>query len=111
MRRKRPVLFALSFVTALLALAPSAFATTYGGQGIYGPTNDKDITDTMFIIMGLILVIIVVYIFLQGWRATLIPLLAVPVSVMLHWPAVNTSHDGVTFPLAVDAEMFRNTPC
>src|SRR6202041_2680786 len=28
------------------------------------------------------LVIIVVYIFLQGWRATLIPLLAVPVSLI-----------------------------
>ena len=31
---------------------------------------------------ALILVIIVVYIFLQGWRATLIPLLAVPVSLI-----------------------------
>ncbi len=67
MRRKRPVLFALSFVTALLALAPSAFATTYGGQGIYGSTNDKDITLTMFIIMGLIVVIIVVFSLLQAW--------------------------------------------
>jgi len=32
--------------------------------------------------IALILVIIVVYIFLQGWRATLIPLLAVPVSLI-----------------------------
>ena len=31
---------------------------------------------------ALLLVIIVVYIFLQGWRATLIPLLAVPVSLV-----------------------------
>src|SRR5579863_6475877 len=31
---------------------------------------------------ALLLVIIVVYIFLQGWRATLIPLLAVPVSLI-----------------------------
>jgi hydrophobic/amphiphilic exporter-1 (mainly G- bacteria), HAE1 family len=31
---------------------------------------------------ALVLVIIVVYIFLQGWRATLIPLLAVPVSLV-----------------------------
>jgi uncharacterized membrane protein len=66
MRRKRPVLFALSFVTALLALAPSALATTHGGQGIYGSTNDKDITLTMFIIMGLIVVIIVVFSLLQA---------------------------------------------
>ncbi|MFZ0334591.1 MAG: multidrug efflux RND transporter permease subunit [Candidatus Acidiferrales bacterium] len=34
------------------------------------------------LIIALVLVIIVVYIFLQGWRATLIPLLAVPVSLV-----------------------------
>src|SRR6202521_520552 len=33
-------------------------------------------------VIAIILVIIVVYIFLQGWRATLIPLLAVPVSLV-----------------------------
>src|SRR5882724_4039361 len=32
--------------------------------------------------VALVLVIIVVYLFLQGWRATLIPLLAVPVSLV-----------------------------
>ncbi len=32
--------------------------------------------------IAIVLVIIVVYIFLQGWRATLIPLLAVPVSLV-----------------------------
>ena len=31
---------------------------------------------------ALALVVLVVYIFLQGWRATLIPLLAVPVSLI-----------------------------
>ncbi|HYK36714.1 efflux RND transporter permease subunit [Alloacidobacterium sp.] len=40
----------------------------------------KEIYHTLF--EALILVIIVVYIFLQGWRATLIPLLAVPVSLI-----------------------------
>jgi HAE1 family hydrophobic/amphiphilic exporter-1 len=40
----------------------------------------KEIVHTL--IEALILVIIVVYIFLQGWRATLIPLLAVPVSLI-----------------------------
>ena len=34
------------------------------------------------LVIALVLVILVVYIFLQGWRATLIPLLAVPVSLM-----------------------------
>ncbi len=40
----------------------------------------KEIVETLFI--ALALVIIVVFIFLQGWRATLIPLLAVPVSLV-----------------------------
>jgi HAE1 family hydrophobic/amphiphilic exporter-1 len=40
----------------------------------------KEIVETLLI--AIILVIIVVYIFLQGWRATLIPLLAVPVSLI-----------------------------
>ena len=40
----------------------------------------KDIVTTLFI--ALALVIAVVYIFLQGWRATLIPLAAVPVSLI-----------------------------
>ncbi len=39
-----------------------------------------DIYKTLF--EAMILVIIVVFIFLQGWRATLIPLLAVPVSLV-----------------------------
>ncbi len=40
----------------------------------------KEIVVTLLI--AIVLVIIVVYIFLQGWRATLIPLLAVPVSLI-----------------------------
>jgi len=40
----------------------------------------NEIVHTLF--EALILVIIVVFIFLQGWRATLIPLLAVPVSLI-----------------------------
>lgn len=40
----------------------------------------KEIEHTLF--EALLLVIIVVYVFLQGWRATLIPLLAVPVSLI-----------------------------
>jgi HAE1 family hydrophobic/amphiphilic exporter-1 len=40
----------------------------------------KEIVKTLLIALGL--VILVVYIFLQGWRATLIPLLAVPVSLV-----------------------------
>ena len=40
----------------------------------------KEIVKTLVIALGL--VILVVYLFLQGWRATLIPLLAVPVSLV-----------------------------
>src|SRR5215475_2627243 len=40
----------------------------------------KEITHTLF--EAVVLVIIVVFLFLQGWRATLIPLLAVPVSLV-----------------------------
>src|SRR6476659_1464470 len=40
----------------------------------------KEIEHTLFEAIGL--VIIVVFLFLQGWRATLIPLLAVPVSLV-----------------------------
>src|SRR5262245_31322274 len=40
----------------------------------------KEIVETLVIAIGL--VIAVVYLFLQGWRATLIPLLAVPVSLV-----------------------------
>ena len=40
----------------------------------------REIIQTLLI--AILLVIVVVYIFLQGWRATLIPLLAVPVSLV-----------------------------
>jgi HAE1 family hydrophobic/amphiphilic exporter-1 len=40
----------------------------------------REIVQTLLI--AIVLVIVVVYIFLQGWRATLIPLLAVPVSLI-----------------------------
>jgi HAE1 family hydrophobic/amphiphilic exporter-1 len=40
----------------------------------------KEIVLTLFIAM--LLVILVVYVFLQGWRATLIPIIAVPVSLL-----------------------------
>jgi HAE1 family hydrophobic/amphiphilic exporter-1 len=40
----------------------------------------KEIVITL--VIAILLVILVVYIFLQGWRATLIPLLAVPVSLV-----------------------------
>lgn len=67
MSRKRAVLFALSVVAAMLALAPSALATTHGGQGLWGPTDDKQITNVMFIIIGLFPVLIIVFSLIQGF--------------------------------------------
>ncbi len=40
----------------------------------------REIVETL--VIAIVLVIVVVYVFLQGWRATLIPLLAVPVSLI-----------------------------
>jgi len=57
----------LDYVTALDTTLPVT-------EGI------KEIEHTL--LEALVLVIVVVYIFLQGWRATLIPLLAVPVSLI-----------------------------
>jgi HAE1 family hydrophobic/amphiphilic exporter-1 len=43
-------------------------------------TSIKEVTETL--IEALILVVIVVFLFLQNWRATLIPVLAIPVSLI-----------------------------
>jgi preprotein translocase subunit SecG len=67
MSRKRTVLLALWVVAAALATAPSALAVTHGGQGIWGPTSDKTITYTMFILIGLFPVIIIVFSLIQSW--------------------------------------------
>lgn len=67
MSRRRAALFALSVIVAALALAPSAFATTHGGQGLFGGTDDKQITNTMFILIGLFPVIIIVFSLIQAW--------------------------------------------
>ena len=52
----------------------------------------KEIVETLFI--SIFLVIIVVFVFLQGWRATLIPIIAVPVSLIgtfAFFPVLNFS--------------------
>ena len=58
------------------------------------------------LIEAIILVIIVVFVFLQGWRATLIPLLAVPVSLVgtfMLFPVLGFSINTLTlFGLVVD---------
>lgn len=51
----------------MLVAAPTALATTHGGQGIWGPTSDKTVTYAMFILIGLFPVIIIVFSVIQGW--------------------------------------------
>jgi preprotein translocase subunit SecG len=67
MNRRRAALLALSVMTAALVLAPAAFATTHGGQGIFGPTDDQNVTNTMFILIGLFPVLIIVFSLIQAW--------------------------------------------
>ena len=67
MSRRRNVLLALWVLAATLAGAPSALATTHGGEGIWGPTSDKTITYAMFILIGLFPLIIIVFSLIQGW--------------------------------------------
>src|ERR1700728_2073467 len=60
---------------------PTDLASDYGlDTTLAVSAGIKEIVETLFI--ALLLVVVVVYIFLQGWRATLIPLLAVPVSLI-----------------------------
>ena len=65
MRRTRfmSALFAVSLF--LLAVAPAAFARSDGGEGFYGETDDKVITNTMFIVIGAIPVLILVLTLIQ----------------------------------------------
>ena len=53
----------------------------------------KEIIEALLI--AIVLVVAVVYLFLQGWRSTLIPLLAVPVSLvgtLVFFPFVRFQH-------------------
>jgi len=47
-----------------------------------GQRRHEEVVETL--VIAILLVILVVYLFLQDWRATLIPMLAVPVSLVWH---------------------------
>lgn len=66
MTRNRIVFVGSAVAATVLAVCPSAFAVTHGGEGLYGPTNDAVITNTMFIVMGFFVTIIVVFSVIQG---------------------------------------------
>ena len=56
-----------------------AYQVTYDTT-LYVKTSIKEVVVTLFVALGL--VIFVVYIFLQDWRSTLIPAIAIPVSLI-----------------------------
>lgn len=67
MSRRRTALLGLWVAAAMLVAAPSALATTHGGQGIWGASSDKTITYAMFILIGLFPLIVIVFSVIQGW--------------------------------------------
>jgi hypothetical protein len=67
MRRSRlfPVLAAA--LTTLLVYAPAAGATTYGGEGLFGETNDVVVTNAMFATIIFFPAVIVVFSLIQAY--------------------------------------------
>ncbi len=66
-RRLRFMTALLVFSVTLLSVAPAAFARADGGEGWYGETNDKVITNTMFIVIAFFPTLILVLSLIQ-WR-------------------------------------------
>jgi preprotein translocase subunit SecG len=54
------------FALTLLEAAPAALARADGGQGFYGETTDKSITDVMFITIAFFPVVIVTFSLIQS---------------------------------------------
>jgi hypothetical protein len=67
MRRARFTIALTLFAGTLLTAAPSAMARADGGQGWWGETNDKDITNVMFIVIAVFPTLILALSLLQ-WR-------------------------------------------
>jgi heme/copper-type cytochrome/quinol oxidase subunit 2 len=67
MRRARFVITVALFVGVLLTFAPAAFAHANGGQGWFGESNDKQITNMMFAVIIFFPVVIALFSIIQ-WR-------------------------------------------
>jgi hypothetical protein len=67
MRRARITTALLTSVVTLLVLAPAALARVNGGQGWYGETNDKVITNAMFMVIAFFPTLVLVLSLIQ-WR-------------------------------------------
>ncbi len=67
MRRARFISALTAFSVVLLVLAPSALARQTGGEGFYGQTTDKVITNAMFLVILFFPTVILVFSLIQ-WR-------------------------------------------
>lgn len=67
MRRTRFVISLTLFVGTLLTFAPAALARADGGQGWFGETSDKQITNVMFLTIAFFPVLILTFSLIQ-WR-------------------------------------------
>jgi hypothetical protein len=67
MRRARLISALTAFSVTLLTLAPDALARQTGGEGFYGQTTDKVITNAMFLTIIFFPTLIVVFSLIQ-WR-------------------------------------------
>ena len=65
MRRARFMIALTLFIGTLLTIAPAAFGRDDGGQGSFGETNDKQITEAMFMVIAFFPVVIVVLTLIQ----------------------------------------------
>jgi uncharacterized membrane protein len=67
MRRTRIMAALFTLAVTLLTLAPDALARDNGGQGWYGETNDKVVTNAMFLVIIFFPTLILVLSLVQ-WR-------------------------------------------
>ena len=66
MRRIKTLSLLLAPVVAMLVYAPSTLAATHGGEGIYGPTDDKIITTWMFGLLIFFTALITIFSMIQS---------------------------------------------
>ena len=67
MRRARFTIALALFLGVLLTFAPAAFAHANGGQGWFGESNDKEVTNVMFAVIVFFPALIALFSIIQ-WR-------------------------------------------